>query len=74
MRPLTRIASLLILLVTLTGCDRAPDADATMAVLKERLAAALKPPVTEVASFRRLGSGPLPAGRKRSIARKVRRN
>ena len=62
MQPIARIASLLILLVVLTGCDRAPDADATMAVLKERLTAALKPPVTEVESFRRLGSGPLPAG------------
>ena len=30
-------------------------------MLSERLAAALKPPVTEVTSFRRLGSGPLPA-------------
>ena len=38
-----------------------PDADATATVLEQRLAAALKPPVTEVASFRRVGSGPLPA-------------
>ena len=59
---LARIASLLLLLATLSGCDRAPDADATKAVLMERLATALKPPVTEVTSFRRLGSGPLPVG------------
>ena len=40
---------------------RAPDEAAVREVLNERLAAALKPPVTEVTSFRRLGSGPLPA-------------
>ena len=33
-----------------------------LSALEARLAAALKPPITEVKSFRRLGSGPLPAG------------
>ena len=47
--------------LVLAGCDGAPDEAAVREVLNERLAAALKPPVTEVMSFRRLGSGPLPA-------------
>lgn len=62
MRIVARFACVLLLLGVVAGCDRAPDADATRAVLQQRLAAALKPPVTEVVSFRRLGSGPLPAG------------
>lgn len=58
-----RLGTVLLLLAALLlgGCDRAPDAEATRRVMEERLAAALKPPVTKVASFRRLGSGPLPA-------------
>jgi TRAP transporter TAXI family solute receptor len=55
-------AFLLLFGLALGGCDRGPDAAATREVLEERLAAALKPPVTEIVSFRRLGSGPLPAG------------
>ena len=47
--------------MALAGCDQAPDEAAARAVLDERLDAALKPPVTEVARFRRIGSGPLPA-------------
>ena len=61
---LRHVATILLLVAgfALTGCDSAPDEAATRQVLQERLAAALKPPVTEVTSFRRLGSGPLPAG------------
>src|SRR5262245_11710953 len=62
MQTFARIATVLALLGLLAGCDRAPDADTTRSVLEQRLAAALKPPVTEIVSFRRLGSGPLPAG------------
>ncbi len=62
MQPFARIATVLALLGLLAGCDRAPDADTTRSVLEQRLAAALKPPVTEIVSFRRLGSGPLPTG------------
>ncbi len=55
-------SALLVLFgLALAGCDNAPDAAATREVLSERLAAALKPPVTEVTSFRRIGSGPLAA-------------
>jgi TRAP transporter TAXI family solute receptor len=61
---LRHVATVLLLVAgfALTGCDAAPDEAATREVLQERLGAALKPPVTEVTSFRRLGSGPLPAG------------
>ena len=62
MQPFARIATVLALLGLLASCDRAPDADTTRSVLEQRLAAALKPPVTEIVSFRRLGSGPLPTG------------
>ena len=55
-------AMLLLAVTLLTACDQAPDAAATREVLDQRLAVALKPPVTEVVSFRRVGSGPLPAG------------
>lgn len=63
MTPIRRLTSALLVLfgLALAGCDQAPDADATREVLSERLAAALKPPVTEVTSFRRIGSGPLAA-------------
>ena len=54
-------ALLLVFGLALTGCDKGPDAEATKAVLQERLGVALKPPVTNVESFRRVGSGPLPA-------------
>lgn len=54
-------ALLLVFGLALAGCDKGPDAEATKAVLQERLGAALKPPVTNVESFRRVGSGPLPA-------------
>jgi TRAP transporter TAXI family solute receptor len=58
-----RLASAFLLLVglLLAGCDKAPDAGTTRRVMEERLAGAMQPPVTQVASFRRLGSGPLPA-------------
>ena len=61
---LRHVATVLVLVAgfALGGCDSAPDEAATRQVLQERLAAALKPPVTEVTTFRRLGSGPLPAG------------
>ncbi len=61
MNRLRCLGSALLLLVALVtaGCDQAPDAQATQEILQERLAAALKPPVTKVASFRRLGSAPL---------------
>ena len=60
---LRHFATVLVLFAgfALAGCDSAPDEAAMREVLQERLGAALKPPVTEVASFRRLGSGPLPA-------------
>lgn len=61
MRSLTRLCVALLLLGLLAGCDRGPDADTAKAVLQERLKAALKPQVTDIVSFRRLGSGPLPA-------------
>ncbi len=54
-------ALLLVFALVLTACDNGPDAAATKEVLQERLGAALKPPVTDVESFRRVGSGPLPA-------------
>jgi TRAP transporter TAXI family solute receptor len=63
MTPIHRLtrAILLLLGLALVGCDQAPDEAAVRAVLGERLEVALKPPVTEVAAFRRIGSGPLPA-------------
>ena len=60
MRPLT--ATLLLLgALLLAACDKGPDEAAVREELITRLAAALQPPVTEVVSFRRIGSGPLPA-------------
>src|SRR3954453_3114756 len=58
-----RLASAFLLLVglLLAGCDKAPDAQTTRRVMEERLAGAMQPAVAQVASFRRLGSGPLPA-------------
>src|SRR4051794_38636139 len=56
-----RSALLLVLGLLLAGCDKSPDAEATRRVMEERLASAMQPPVTQVASFRRLGSGPLSA-------------
>jgi TRAP transporter TAXI family solute receptor len=72
MSPTHLLARLLLvgLALALAACDRAPDEAAVREVLGERLEAALKPPVTEVVSFRRVGSGPLPAaedGRARRI-------
>ena len=63
MTPIRRLTSALLVLfgLALAGCDKGPDDAAARAVLDQRLAAALKPPVTEVARFRRIGSGPLPA-------------
>lgn len=66
-------ATVLVLLAgfVLAGCDSAPDEATVREVLQERLAAALKPPVTEVTGFRRLGSGPLPQGADGSARRIV---
>ena len=60
MRPLTATLLLLVALL-LAACDKGPDEAAVREELITRLAAALQPPVTEVVSFRRIGSGPLPA-------------
>ncbi len=63
MKGLRHFATVLVLFAgfALAGCDSAPDEAAVREVLQERLAAALKPPVTDITAFRRLGSGPLPA-------------
>src|SRR3954465_15182577 len=58
-----RSALLLVLGLLLAGCDKAPDAETTRRVMEERLAGAMQPPVTQVASFRRLGPGAPPARR-----------
>lgn len=54
---------LLVLLVALLpgGCGQAPDAEDTRAIVEARLQAAFADPVVAIASFRRLGSNPLPA-------------
>jgi TRAP transporter TAXI family solute receptor len=72
MTPIRRLTSALLVLfgLALAGCDQSPDDAAAREVLNQRLAAAMKPPVTEVARFRRIGSGPLAAtadGRARRI-------
>ncbi|MFO1067926.1 MAG: TAXI family TRAP transporter solute-binding subunit [Geminicoccaceae bacterium] len=70
MARLARLLALVLMLAGLAACDRQPDADAAKAALEERLAVALKPPVTEIASFRRMGSSDLQPdaeGRQRRI-------
>ena len=44
------------------GCERAPEADVVRGAVEDNLAAAFPQPVMEITSFKRLGSGPLPAG------------
>ena len=69
-RPARLLLWPLLTVLLAAGCERGPEADVVRDAVEAQLDAAFPQPVMELASFKRLGSGPLAAGvdgRPRSI-------